>query len=57
LGLPHGGLFLDDYLNPAINAEFIGLNVFEMPTLPLQNYPLTSKGVELKERKNKKGEK
>jgi hypothetical protein len=44
LNIKHRPTFRDNYLHPALDAEFIEMTIPEKPTSRLQKYRLTLKG-------------
>jgi len=48
LQLKHREYFRNNYLEPAINEEFVEMLIPEKPNSPIQKYRLTAKGVEFK---------
>ncbi len=56
LGLRHRETFINNYLNPSLDAGFVEMMYPDNPTHPNQRYRLTPKGMELKIKLNAKGE-
>jgi ATP-dependent DNA helicase RecG len=48
LNLKHRPTFLYDYLQPAMDMEFIEMTQPDSPKSPTQKYRLTAKGIEIK---------